>query len=355
MKLVELHTKADQLSGSYYLGYLVYQSADAATLISLDDDANAGGVLVINNQDILTSVDESPSLAYCQHLIDEGKSTDPFALMPLNQELLKTPLTSLSAASQAALEKDLVVNITLTSGIVYTGIIALAGPTEIQLKQIGDDYELDPLCLVIPLSAISSLELNAPLNKLWKKYQVVKEQFAGQNPYGLVELYLDWLDDARFGSCLLGLVLDQSDQFLLFESLNDYGQLESICLVNREDVVHESVNSAAIDFSSFLVAYNQKNEIFDPGHLGKLAQSLDHVPTVREVIEKAGKQLVSVDDYELAGENLGYVTAVDEAGFTIEDPESGQEVSHLFENVCALDLASTELEKMREFLAAQNQ
>lgn len=52
MKLVELHTKADQLSGSYYLGYLVYQSADAATLISLDDDANAGGVLVINNQDI---------------------------------------------------------------------------------------------------------------------------------------------------------------------------------------------------------------------------------------------------------------------------------------------------------------
>ena len=145
MKLVELHTKADQLSGSYYLGYLIYQSADAATLISLDDDANAGGVLVINNQDILTSVDESPSLAYCQRLIDEGKSTDPFALMPLNQELLKTPLTSLSAASQAALEKDLVVNITLTSGIVYTGIIALAGPTEIQLKQIGDDYELDPL------------------------------------------------------------------------------------------------------------------------------------------------------------------------------------------------------------------
>lgn len=48
MKLVELHTKADQLSGSYYLGYLVYQSADATTLISLDDDANAGGVLVIN-------------------------------------------------------------------------------------------------------------------------------------------------------------------------------------------------------------------------------------------------------------------------------------------------------------------
>ena len=65
MKLVELHTKADQLSGNYYLGYLVYQSADATTLISLDDDANAGGVLVINNQDILASVDESPSLAYC--------------------------------------------------------------------------------------------------------------------------------------------------------------------------------------------------------------------------------------------------------------------------------------------------
>ena len=264
-------------------------------------------------------------------------------------------MTSLSAASQAALEKDLVVNITLTSGIVYTGIIALAGPTEIQLKQIGDDYELNPLCLVIPLSAISSLELNAPLNKLWKKYQAVKEQFASQNPYGLVELYLDWLDDDRFGSCLLGRVLDQSDHFLLFESLNDYGQLESICLVNREDVIHETVNSAAIDFSSFLVAYNQKNEIFDPGHLGKLAQSLDHVPTAREVIEKAGKQLVSVDDYELAGENLGYVTAVNEEAFTIEDPESGQEVSHLFENVCALDLASTELEKMREFLAAQNQ
>lgn len=39
------------------------------------------------------------------------------------------------------------------------------------------------------------------------------------------------------------------------------------------------------------------------------------------------------------------MTAVDEAGFTIEDPESGQEVSHLFENVCALDLASTELKK----------
>ena len=120
-------------------------------------------------------------------------------------------------------------------------------------------------------------------------------------------------------------------------------------------MVHESVNSAAIDFSNFLVAYNQKNKIFDPGHLGKLAQSLNHVPTAREVIEKVGNQLVSVDDYELAGENLGYVTAVDEAGFTIEDPESGQEVSHLFENVCALDLASTELKKMREFLAAQNQ
>ena len=65
--------------------------------------------------------------------------------------------------------------------------------------------------------------------------------------------------------------------------------------------------------------------------------------------------MVSVDDYELAGENLGYVTEVGEEGFTIEDPENRQEVSHLFENVCALDLASTELEKMREFLAAQNQ
>ncbi|MGM9906533.1 hypothetical protein [Lactobacillus sp.] len=355
MKLVELHTKADQLSGSYYLGYLVYQSADAAALISLDDDANAGGVLVINNQDILASVDESPSLAYCQRLIDEGKSTDPFSLMPLNQELLKTPLTSLGAASEDAMEKALVVNITLTSGVVYTGIIVRTSPKEVQLKQIGDDYELDPLRLIVPLADISSLELNAPLNKLWKKYQPVKDQFAGKNPYGLVELYLDWLDDARFGSCILGRVIDQSDQYLLFESLNDYGQLESICLINREDVVHETVNSAAIDFSSFLVAYNQQMEIFDPGHLSKLAQSLDHVPTAREVIEKAGKQLVSVDDYELAGENLGYVTAVDEEGFTIEDPESGQEVSHLFENVCSLDLASTELEKMREFLAAQNQ
>ena len=88
MKLVELHTKADQLSGSYYLGYLVYQSADAATLISLDDDANAGGVLVINNQDILTSVDESPSLAYCQRLIDEGKITPEQAAVHPHRSLI---------------------------------------------------------------------------------------------------------------------------------------------------------------------------------------------------------------------------------------------------------------------------
>ncbi|GHV97128.1 hypothetical protein lacNasYZ03_04860 [Lactobacillus nasalidis] len=355
MKLVELHTKADQQTGSYYLGYLVYQSSEVTVLISLDDDANAGGLLVVSNQDVLASVDESPSLAYCQRLIDEGRSTDPFELMPLNQQLLKTPLTSLIAACETAMEKELPISLTLTSGTVYTGLIVRTSPKEIQLRQIGADYEPDQLRLVVPLAEISSLELNAPLHKLWKEYRTVKDQFAGQNPYGLVELYLDWLEDDRFGNYLLGRVLDQDDHYLLFESLNDYGQLEAVCLVNREDVVHESVTSAAIDFNSFLVARNQRKGIFDPGQLSQLAESLDHVPSVAEVIQKAGKQLVNVDDYELPGENLGYVTEVNGQGFSIQDPESGQEVSHLFENVCILDLASTELEKMREFLAAQNQ
>ena len=94
MKLVELHTKADRLTGSYYLGYLVYQNEDLTVLIGLDDDANASGLILVNNQDLVGMVEQSPSLAYCQRLINEGKSTDPFQLMPVNQELLKGSLSN---------------------------------------------------------------------------------------------------------------------------------------------------------------------------------------------------------------------------------------------------------------------
>lgn len=64
MKLVEVHTKAEQQTDGYYLGYLVYQNDAVTVLIALDDDANAGGVMVLNNDDLLGAVEESPSIAY---------------------------------------------------------------------------------------------------------------------------------------------------------------------------------------------------------------------------------------------------------------------------------------------------
>ena len=55
----------------------------------------------------------------------------------------------------------------------------------------------------------------------------------------------------------------------------------------KQEIAKES-GLSFVTVGSALQHLLQKNEIFDPGHLGKLAQSLDHVPTVREVIEKAG-------------------------------------------------------------------
>lgn len=350
MKLVELHTKADRLTESYYLGYLVYQNEEITVLIGLDDDANASGLILVNNQDLVGMVEQSPSLAYCQRLIDEGKSTDPFNLMPVNQELLKSNLTSLFDAGKAALFKKLPVNVTLNNGVVYSGIVTEATLEELRIRQIDGNFALDRIHSVIPMKQISSLEINSALGKMWSEFQ---DSEPTNNPYDLVELYLDWLDDDRFGNYLLGRVLLENDHYLLLESINDYGQLEAICLVNREDIIHECSESPVIDFYSFLLTRNQEAGIFDLNNLDRLAQSLDHVPSALEVLENAGQQLVSVDDFTAAGETTGYITSLSDSEVVIADPVTGQENAFAIDRICTIDLASSELEKMKEYLSAQ--
>lgn len=350
MKLVELHTKADRLTGSYYLGYLVYQNEDLTVLIGLDDDANASGLILVNNQDLVGMVEQSPSLAYCQRLIDEGKSTDPFQLMPVNQELLKGGLSNFFEAGKAALFKKLPVNVTLNNGVVYSGIVTETTLEELRIRQIDGNFALDRIHSVIPMKQISSLEINSALGKMWSEYQ--DSDIAG-NPYDLVELYLDWLDDDRFGNYLLGRVLLEDDHYLLFESINDYGQLEAICLVNRDDIIHECTASPVIDFYSFLLTRNQEAGIFDLNQLDHLAQSLDHVPSPLEVLQNAGQQLVSVDDYAAPGEMTGYIQALTDSEVYIADPVTGQVAPFAIDRICTIDLASSELEKMKEYLAAQ--
>ena len=352
MKLVEVHTKADQQTDGYYLGYLVYQNDAVTVLIALDDDANASGVMVLNNDDLLGVVEESPSIAYVQRLIDEGQSRDPFDLMPRNQQLLKRPFSQLYQAAEAALLEDMPLTITLNNGVVYGGIVIQSTLSEIRIRQINDDYSLDRLYLAVPTKQISSLEINAASGKLWQEWYAARKSEPAFD-YGLCELYLDWVDDDRFGGCLLGHVIAQNDHYLLLESVSNYGQLESICLVNRADIVHETDASPAISYTNYLIKRNQEQGLFDPNNFSKLAKSLHHIPTTREVILTAGKHLVNIDDYEFDGENLGYVTHTDEYGFTIKDALTGEETDHPYHNVCTIDLASVELEKMHEYLAAQ--
>lgn len=121
-------------------------------------------------------------------------------------------------------------------------------------------------------------------------------------------MHFDYYDDSRFKK-----IIKEDENHLLFESLNNLGQLDGILLINKKHLIHTVHQSTELDYYQYLVNYHHKQSTFNPRNL-----KIDYPQSeLKSAIKK--QELVGIDNYAFDNTNIGVVTATFEDYFLLQN------------------------------------
>lgn len=356
--LTEIHLKNSE--DDYYIGYVINKNSEITTMICLDDDGNEGGVQIFQNNTIGQSLTDSDNITFYQYLIDRGMSKDPFKLSEQNQEILKQHFNTLSDALVFALKLNHIISLDTLDGYSYRGLLTAVNEQKIRIKEESSNLDLEAYDTVIPIEQICSLDFNAADTNFFDDW--LHEENQEQNDLNLVEIYLNYKTDARYGSYVCGKIVAQTNHHrILFERYNDVGQIEAMTLINYDHILHISKHSRELDYLAYQIKRNNKAGIRDPYglidmiHMSGSIFDLDHLPTIERVLqwEQESKNLIDVDDVDFDSSNMGVITSHDEQQFkqkVVDGYHFSSEENYHLKNIVAIDLFSNELLQMQLFM-----
>lgn len=358
-ELTQIQLQHDE-PNSYYIGYIVSQNQELTTMICLDQEGNEGGVHLFSNKAIVQKTSSSADINFYQYLIDRGMSKDPFRLSALNETVIKQHFATLAAALACALKKQQIITIDTSDGFAYTGLITAVNEQNAILRLKSDDFALEAFATVIPLRQIECLSFNIVNDLQFASWLQLPQQ--PQKKLNLVQIYLNYQGDDRYGSCLTGRIIAQTNHHrILVEKYNEVGQISAMALVNYDHILHISKQSPALTYLAYQIKQNQRKGIRDPyGLIDMIRMSgsifdLQHLPTVEKVLawEKDAKNLINVDDVDYSAPNIGLITAYQNQQFTqqvLEDYHLGKAATYQLSRIAAIDLFSTELLQLQLYL-----
>ncbi len=85
----------------------------------------------------------------------------------------------------------------------------------------------------------------------------------------VLEIYSKSRDNFEFEDFILGIIVSEKDNYLLVETIDDSGLLDSYTLLLKIDISKISSNTNYTNVFTHYVNSNKKNNIYDPFELKK--------------------------------------------------------------------------------------
>ncbi|MFY1049841.1 hypothetical protein ACOMA7_07015 [Apilactobacillus sp. 1-1-2] len=90
----------------------------------------------------------------------------------------------------------------------------------------------------------------------------------------ILEIYSKSRDNFEFEDFILGIIVSEKDNYLLVETIDDSGLLDSYTLLLKNDISKISSNTNYTNVFTHYVNSNKKNDIYDPFELKKEMSSM---------------------------------------------------------------------------------
>lgn len=90
----------------------------------------------------------------------------------------------------------------------------------------------------------------------------------------VLEIYSKSRDNFEFEDFILGFIVSEKDNYLLVETIDDSGLLDSYTLLLKNDISKISSNTNYTNVFTHYVNSNKKNDIYDPFELKKEMSSM---------------------------------------------------------------------------------
>lgn len=329
----------------FYVGHSLNKNDNWLTFQTIDNNGYLGSIHILKKDkiNINTLLQERK---FYEYLENNNKIIDPFNLYYKNKQIRNLQWYSLSDLFIQLKTVSPIISIESTSGITYTGKISNIHSTYLYLNECNTNYELNEFPLKIDYKKIAAISPNSVENQFLSNWLSLNTYSVN---HSLVELHFNYQDDQRFNNFYIGKIIKEDQNQLLFESLNDLGQLDGILSINKRHVTHISHQSSDLAYYDYLMHHHIQNDTFNPRKLNtnyKLLSSKDFMQT---------NPLIAIDNTKFDNTNIGIVKEINKNYFLLQNIDEYQISDNIqkifFNDLAAIEITSNEQVLLREYFS----
>ncbi|CCI82172.1 hypothetical protein [Lactobacillus hominis] len=265
---------------------------------------------------------------------------NPFDFKKKIQEFKNLKWNNLEELLFQIKEINPIISLTSQENMTYTGKIQKLNSSNIYLQEIDENHELTEFPLVIPYDEIIALSVNSIEHTILNKWLTTKRKTENRT---LVEIHLDYKDDARFESFYIGQIIKQNSDYLLLAGLNDLGQLDGVYLISKKHITHITSESCELDYYQFAMNYHLQNHSFN---LRNLKTDFD-LTTFKDWLKP--NTLAAFDNSSFDNTNIGIVKGIQDNTLLFQNVVD-YKISAVAQEISIQDLASVELTSNEQIL-----
>lgn len=312
----------------FYVGELLAEKDEYYVVKTISSGDYLGGIEVLR-KDQVEIQSHTQELAYFQELV--ARNAIPTIKL---QESLNTKFLSLDWKNLAELfvQWKSYIGVETLNGEYSLGLIKNVNNMSIILDDTNANLEKE--ILFENIKELSPTSLDNYLVEKWDEGQwKVKDE-------NLVEIILNYYNDDRTNSSLVGKIISETDDTILLQVIDDIGVLDSITLIQKKYI--EIISKKNIEFENFIFNFSKKNDYFNIHRLNVLPNL-----NIKNFIgSQKLNQIVSVNDYYYDNQNIGFLKQKLDNKFKLQnfdDYQLGNESEFEYEDLVSVDLASSQI------------
>lgn len=312
----------------FYVGELLAEKDEYYVVKTISSGDYLGGIEVLR-KDQVEIQSHTPELAYFQELV--ARNAIPTIKL---QESLNTKFLSLDWKNLAELfvQWKSYIGVETLNGEYSLGLIKNVNNISMTLDDTNTNLEKE--ILFENIKELSPTSLDNYLVEKWDEGQwKVKDE-------NLVEIILNYHNDDRANSSLVGKIISETDDTILLQVIDDIGVLDSITLIQKKYI--EIISKNNIEFENFIFNFSKKNDYFNIHRLNVLPNL-----NIKNFIgSQKLNQIVSVNDYYYDNQNIGFLKQKLGNKFKLQnfdDYQLGNESEFEYQDLVSVDLASSQI------------
>lgn len=346
MKIFRFKNNSEQ----YYIGSIKSKFDQWLIIQTIDEEGNLGGLEVIDNEQF-ELVDKAKEIDFYKRLIGKESFKDIFHLSTLNKSFLKHNFQNMIDVLNYFCQSKMIITVTLNSKLEFSGQIINVGNNQIIMKRRTSSFELSELPVIVDITKIISIAVNDEANIIFQKWLKIN-QIPNND---ICAFYPAYYGDDRFTNYLAGKILAQNNNYFLIQAIDDIGQLNAITVIAKGYIAHVSEENDELDYLTFAVNEQKKNNSFDSLELmANIDSTIIQNKDMKQIIlDYPDDKLIAVDDVNFDGQDIGYLSKKGDKSFTmqvINGYSADRSIQFNYEDIVSIDLNNFEIKNLSDFL-----